>query len=109
MGVFSEMIRGMITEELNKMAAEAKGEETPAVPKPEETPAAPKPEAPKPEETKPEETKPAKDTPNNEDLSDMLRKEIRAYMAQNLNGEETEQEMPTADEALKNILGFADK
>ena len=107
MGVFSEMIRGMITEELNKMAAEAKGEETPATP--EETPAAPKQEAPKPEETKPEEPKPAEDTPNNADLSDMLRKEIRAYMAQNLNGEETEQEMPTADEALKNILGFADK
>ena len=99
MGVFSDMIRGIITEELEKMAAETKTT-TPEQTKAPET---------KPEETKPEETKPEETKQSEPDISSLLRKEIRAYMAQSLNGEETEQEMPTADDALKEILGFADK
>lgn len=105
MGVFSDMIRGIITEELEKMAAETKATnpETPEVPEQTKAPET------KPEETKPEETKPEETKQSEPDISSLLRKEIRAYMAQSLNGEETEQEMPTADDALKEILGFADK
>ena len=126
MGVFSDMIRGIIAEELKAMAAEdAANNGNNSTGKPEDGGAG-KPEgnntgkpedngAGKPEGNntgKPEDNGTGKPEDNNtgkpEDIREMLRTELRSFMAESLNGEPAEGEMPTADEALKNILGFAD-
>lgn len=108
MGIFSDMIRGIITDELKAMAAEDAAKNTD-----QQTP-----------ENEPENANTndnnagadeqnadtaGDDVKNDDNMRQMLRKELRAFMAENLNGEEAEGEMPTADDALRSILGFAEK
>ena len=92
MGIFSDMIRGIVAEELKAMAAE---------PDPKGGEPDPKGGEPDPEKNK--------ETTNDPELRALLRKELRDYMASELNGEAAEGDMPTAEEALCSILGLGEK
>jgi hypothetical protein len=124
MGIFSEMIRGIVAEELKAMAAEGAGETDPkggeTDPKGGETDPKGGETDPKGGETDPKggETDPKakatdpekkKETTSDPELRAVLRKELREYMASELTGEEVEGDMPTAEEALCSILGLGEK
>ena len=87
MGIFSDMIRGIVAEELKAMATEG----------------APEPEngAPEPDQNK--------ETTSDPELRALLRKELRDYMASELTGEAVEGDMPTVEDALCSILGLGEK
>lgn len=108
MGIFSDMIRGIVAEELKAMATEGAPEPENGAPEPEN--GAPEPEngAPEPENGAPEPDQ-NKETTSDPELRALLRKELRDYMASELNGEAAEGDMPTAEEALCSILGLGQK
>ena len=94
MGIFSDMIRGIVAEELKAMATEGAPEPENGAPEPENG-------APEPDQNK--------ETTSDPELRALLRKELRDYMASELNGEAAEGDMPTAEEALCSILGLGQK
>ncbi len=120
MGIFSDMIRGIVAEELKAMAAEPDpkggepdpkgGEPDPKGGEPDPKGGEPDPKGGEPDpkggEPDPEKNK---ETTNDPELRALLRKELRDYMASELNGEAAEGDMPTAEEALCSILGLGEK
>jgi len=108
MGIFSDMIRGIVTEELKAMATEGAPEPENGTPEPEN--GAQEPEngvsEPENEASVPDQNK---ETTSDPELRALLRKELRDYMASELTGEAVEGDMPTAEEALCSILGLGQK
>lgn len=113
MGIFSDMIRGIVAEELKAMATEGAGDQSTGAPEPETGSTDPSTGATEPENNAPDPEATAadqnKETTSDPELRALLRKELRDYMATELNGEAAEGDMPTAEEALCSILGLGQK
>ena len=115
MGIFSDMIRGLVAEELKAMATEGAADQNAGATEPESGTTDKNTGATETENGATETEGGASDSDqNNETTSDpelraLLRKELRDYMASELNGEAAEGDMPTAEEALCSILGLGEK
>ena len=115
MGIFSDMIRGIVAEELKAMVTEGAADQSTGATEPESGSTDQNAGATEPEKGAAEPEAGASDSDHNKEttsdpeLRALLRKELRDYMASELNGEATEGDMPTAEEALCSILGLGQK
>ena len=115
MGIFSDMIRGIVAEELKAMATEGTADQNTGATEPESGTIDQNTGAKVPEngateaEAGASDSDQKKETTSDPELRALLRKELRDYMASELNGEAAEGDMPTAEEALCSILGLGQK